>query len=72
MTSLRLPGLLAFLLLIYITADLRDPFIPGVFSFEKDDLFVDGVVHLKSHASTDLDLGRHLKSGQTSTAQNRP
>jgi hypothetical protein len=55
MTLVRLPGhLLALLLLLYITADFMDPSIPGVFSFEDDALFVDGVV--KSNASADLTL----------------
>jgi hypothetical protein len=53
--SRRFPGhLLALLLLLYITADFMDPSIPGVFSFENDALFVDGVVQLKSSASADL------------------
>jgi hypothetical protein len=55
MTALRLPGhLSALLLLLYVAADFMDPFIPGVFSFENDALFVDGVVQLKSNASKDL------------------
>jgi hypothetical protein len=50
MTSRALPGhLFALFLLIYITADLIDPFTPGVFCFENDDLFVDSVVEHKSH-----------------------
>jgi hypothetical protein len=56
MTALRLPGhhLLALFLLLYVTADFMDPLTPGVFSFEEDALFVDGVVQLKSSASADL------------------
>ena len=54
MTSLRLPGLLALLLLIYITADFMDPLTPGAFSVEDDGLFVDGIVQLRSNASANL------------------
>lgn len=54
MTSLRLPDLLTLLLLLYVTADFMDPSVPGVFFFDNDVLFVDGVVQLKSNASADL------------------
>ncbi len=39
-------------LLLYITADFMDPLTPGVFFFENDALFVDGVVQFKSDVST--------------------
>ena len=53
MLSVWRPGrFLALLLLLYVAADLMDPFTPGMFSFEKDTFFVDGAVQLKSHAST--------------------
>lgn len=54
MIVLRLSRLLPLLLLLYITADLIDPSVPGVFFFDDDALFVDGIVNLKSHASRDL------------------
>jgi hypothetical protein len=41
-------------LLLYITVDFMDPSIPGVFFFDNDILFVDGMIQLKSNASTDL------------------
>jgi len=52
MTSLRLPGhLFACLLLLWITADFMDPFTPGVFFFENDAFFVDGVIQARSNAA---------------------
>lgn len=55
MKSRRRPGyFLALFVLVYVTADFADPLTPGVFFFEKDVLFVDGVVQLKSDASTPL------------------
>jgi hypothetical protein len=55
MASLRLPGrVLVLLLLLYVTADFMNPSIPGAFSFENNDLFVDGVAQLKSNALADL------------------
>ncbi len=53
MASLRLQDLLPLLLLLYITADFIDPSVPGVFFFDNDVLFVDGVIQFKSDASTD-------------------
>jgi hypothetical protein len=54
MTSRRLPCQWALLLFLYIAFDFMDPSIPGVFFFDSDELFVDGVVQLKSHTSRDL------------------
>jgi len=48
----RLGHCFALLLLLYVIADLIDPFTPGMFSFENDTFFVDGVVQLKSDALT--------------------
>jgi hypothetical protein len=39
-------------------ADLLDPSIPGVFSFESEDLFVDSVVQVKCHTPRDLAVER--------------
>ena len=38
--------LLTLAILLYITADFVDPMIPGVFSFDADQFFVDSVVQL--------------------------
>jgi hypothetical protein len=54
MTSVRFPRQWTLLLLLYITVDFMDPSIPGVFFFDNDALFVDGVVQAKSTASTHL------------------
>jgi len=54
MISLRLPHHWVLLLFLYVAADFMDPSIPGVFFFDRERLFVDGVVQLKSHASRDL------------------
>jgi hypothetical protein len=42
--------LLALAILLYITADFVDPMIPGVFSFDADQFFVDSVVQLTPDA----------------------
>ena len=42
--------LLAVALLSYVVADLTDPSIPGVFFFDSDQLFLDGVVSVKTSA----------------------
>jgi hypothetical protein len=46
--------LLPLFVLLYITADFIDPAAPGVFFFDNDAFFVDGVVQLKSHTPRDL------------------
>ena len=45
---LRALGLLA---LLYLAADLMDPSIRGVFFFESEQLFVDGVAQMKTAAA---------------------
>ncbi len=42
----------ALVLFIYIGVDFMDPSIPGVFFFDSDALFVDGVVQAKSNSAT--------------------
>lgn len=74
MISFRLPHHWALLLFLYVAADLMDPAVPGVFFFDSERLFVDGVVQLKSHASRDLAapeptlFGRSADYGVESTA----
>jgi hypothetical protein len=41
----------AFLLVLYMGADFLDPAVPGIFFFDHDQLFLDGVVELKPIAS---------------------
>lgn len=38
---------IALAILAYVVADFSDPFVPGVFFFESEQLFVDGVVTAK-------------------------
>jgi hypothetical protein len=54
MTRFRFSPHWALLLLLYVAADFMDPSIPGVFFFDGGVLFVDGVVQLKSNASTSV------------------
>ena len=63
MTLLRPRRLLPLLLLLYITVDFMDPSVPGVFFFDNDALFVDGVVQVKAHASRDLTPIEPIRSG---------
>ena len=49
----RQSPLLTFLLLLYVTVDFVDPELPGVFCFENDEYFLDGVVEVKD-ASSDV------------------
>lgn len=44
----------ALLVILYVAADFMDPSIPGVFFFDGKELFVDGVIQVKSNASRDL------------------
>jgi hypothetical protein len=39
---------LGLLVLLYVSADLGNASIPGIFSFASDQLFVDGVVRIKA------------------------
>jgi hypothetical protein len=56
MTARRLPRyLFKLLLLLYIAADFLDPSIPSVFFFE-GDVFIDGVVQVKTNAASTEDL----------------
>ena len=48
MSPWRAGHLFALFLLLYVTADLMDPFTPGVFFFDKETFFVDGAVQFKS------------------------
>lgn len=54
MTCFRFPRRLALVLLLYVAADFMDPSIPGVFFFDGGVLFVDGVIQLKSSASSSV------------------
>jgi hypothetical protein len=40
--------ILVLLILLYVSADLGNASVPGVFSFALDQLFVDGVVRIKA------------------------
>ena len=42
----------ALVLLAYVSLDFADPSLPGVFFFESDQLFVDGMVPDKSDGDT--------------------
>lgn len=39
---------LGLLILLYVSADLGNASVPGIFSFASDQLFVDGVVRVKA------------------------
>jgi hypothetical protein len=39
------------LLMLYIFGDVLDPSVPGIFFFESDQLFIDGVVDHAKHRS---------------------
>jgi hypothetical protein len=54
MTSLRPARHWLLLLLLYVAIDFMDPSIPGVFCFDTEFFFVDGVVHAKLDASRNL------------------
>lgn len=51
---LRFPRHWTLILLLYVVADFMDPSIPGVFFFDSGVLFIDGVVQVKSDASTSV------------------
>jgi hypothetical protein len=53
MSSRRLTRYCALLVFVYITADFMNPSVPGVFFFDNDAFFVDGVIQVKSNASAD-------------------
>ena len=50
--------LVALPLLIYITLDFLDPALPGVFFFDSDQLFVDGVFQASSDSDGQSALDR--------------
>lgn len=54
MISCRVARRWTLLLMLYVAADLMDPSIPGVFFFGGKELFVDGVIQVKSNSSRDL------------------
>ena len=54
MTSVRPSRRWLLLLLLYVTIDFMDSSIPGLFFFDADFFFVDGVVQAKSTASSNL------------------
>jgi hypothetical protein len=65
MTSFRLPRHWALLFLLYVTIDFLDPSIPGVFFFETESLFVDGVVQARSADSNNLAAAEPMRFGGT-------
>jgi len=54
MTSRWLARHWVLLLTLYLGVDFMDPSIPGVFFFETEALFMDGVVEAKSTTACDL------------------
>jgi hypothetical protein len=54
MISCQAPRHWIALLLLYVALDFMDPSIPGVFFFDTQAFFVDGVVQTKSSASSNL------------------
>jgi hypothetical protein len=54
MTSFRPARRWLLLLLLYVAIDFMDPSIPGVFFFDTEFFFVDGVVQAKSNAFSNL------------------
>jgi hypothetical protein len=65
MTSFRPPRHWALLFLLYVTIDFLDPSIPGVFFFDTESFFVDGVVQAKSTDSNNLAAAEPVRFGGT-------
>jgi hypothetical protein len=65
MTSFRPARHWLPLLLFYIAIDLMDPSIPGVFFFDTEFFFVDGVVRAKSDVSSNLVAVQPLRISAT-------
>jgi hypothetical protein len=65
MTSFRPPRHWALLLLLYVAIDFTDPSIPGVFFFDTEAFFVDGVVQAKSDAANNLAAVEPMRFGGT-------
>ena len=59
--------LVALPLLIYITLDFLDPAIPGVFFFDSDQLFVDGVVQVATDSNGERAPDRHSAAFDSSS-----
>ena len=53
MSRSRQSPVLTLVLLLYVAVDFVDPELPGVFCFENDEYFLDGVVEVKD-ASSDV------------------
>jgi hypothetical protein len=59
----RIARLLTLLLVLYVSADLMDPAIPGAFSFDNQSLFLDGVAQAKMSSPNITAMDRILIRG---------
>jgi hypothetical protein len=67
MKSARLARWSVLLLTLYVTADLTNALMPGVFFFAADDLFVDGAIEPSSNTQQVAPAAAQLPPGDTTT-----
>jgi hypothetical protein len=60
------------LLTIYVAADLMNGFMPGVFSFDDEDLFVDGAIEVSLNVRHIPSATNQLSAGDTTACADEP
>jgi hypothetical protein len=68
----RLVRFSVLLLTFYVTADLMNPSMPGVFFFDDADLFVDGAIEVSASARQVPAVSLHLRPREWTPSADEP